>query len=585
MKKLFLLIIVLSSAFSCKKEDQNEKFDLFKETFIINLWKTYPNVASSVGYHKYDSILTIPDKVFNDKQLKFTSENLAELSSFDIANLSDDNKTDYLLIENQLNAIQWHVNVEKLYEWDPSQYNVSSSFAEMLANNYDSLDTRLNNFGLKLISVPAYYDAAKQIIKNPTKEHVELAISQNLGSISIFENELKSSLATSHLSEPRRKEITDLASVAVKAIKDYADWLKSFDNQSPRSFRLGKDLYDKKFEFDIQSGYAVKQVYEKAIARKISLHNKMRELANQLWPKYFGSKPKPADTLALIKQVIDKISLRHVSSDSLLIAIEQQIPELAKFVTEKGLLYLDPSKPLVIRKEPDYMAGVNVASAYPFPGPYDKSANTYYNVANISGWDKARSESFLREYNHYILQLLNIHEAIPGHYVQLVYSNESPSIIKSIWFNIAMLEGWGVYSELMMLENGYGNNEPEMWLMYCKWNLRTVCNTILDISVHTKEMSEESALNLLTNEAFQQEAEAKGKWRRVSLSSVQLCSYFTGFTEIYDLREELKIKQGDKFNLKDFHEKFLSYGSIPVKHIRDLMLRTSDKENESKGKD
>ncbi len=585
MKKLFLLIIILSATFACEKEDPNKKFNLFKETFIINLWKTYPNVASSVGYHKYDSILTIPDKAFNDKQLKFTSENLAELSSFDIANLSDDNKTDYLLIENQLNAIQWHVKVEKLYEWDPSQYNVSSSFAEMLANNYDSLDTRLNNFGLKLISVPAYYDAAKQMIKNPTKEHTELAISQNLGSISIFENELKSALAASHLSEARRQEITDLASVAVKAIKDYAEWLKSFDNQSPRSFRLGKDLYDKKFEFDIQSGYAVKQVYEKAIARKISLHNKMRELANQLWPKYFGSKPKPADTLALIKQVIDKISLRHVSSDSLLIAIEQQIPELAKFVTEKGLLYLDPSKPLVIRKEPDYMAGVNVASAYPFPGPYDKSANTYYNVANISGWDKARSESFLREYNHYILQLLNIHEAIPGHYVQLVYSNESPSIIKSIWFNIAMLEGWGVYSELMMLENGYGNNEPEMWLMYCKWNLRTVCNTILDISVHTKEMSEESALNLLTNEAFQQEAEAKGKWRRVSLSSVQLCSYFTGFTEIYDLREELKIKQGDKFNLKDFHEKFLSYGSIPVKHIRDLMLRTSDKENESKGKD
>jgi len=153
-----------------------------------------------------------------------------------------------------------------------------------------------------------------------------------------------------------------------------------------------------------------------------------------------------------------------------------------------------------------------------------------------------------------------------------------------------MIEGWAVYGELMMLENGYGNNEPEMWLMYYKWNLRTVCNTILDISVHTKEMTESQALNLLENEAFQQKAEAQGKWRRVSVTNVQLTSYYTGkwrrvsvtnvqltsyytgFKEIYDLREELKKKMGSSFNLKTFHEKFLSYGSAPVKMIRQEML-------------
>jgi uncharacterized protein (DUF885 family) len=172
--------------------------------------------------------------------------------------------------------------------------------------------------------------------------------------------------------------------------------------------------------------------------------------------------------------------------------------------------------------------------------------------------------------------VLNIHEAIPGHYAQLVYSNESPSIIKSILGNGAMIEGWAVYTELMMLENGYGNNEPELWLMYYKWNLRTVCNTILDISVHTRDMSKEDALHLLINEAFQQEAEAKGKWKRVSVSSVQLCSYFTGFTEIYELRELLKERMGDKFDLKTFHEKFLSYGSAPVKHIKTMMISELD---------
>ena len=216
------------------------------------------------------------------------------------------------------------------------------------------------------------------------------------------------------------------------------------------------------------------------------------------------------------------------------------------------------------------MAGVAGASISA-PGPYDKNANTYYNVGSLSGWDKARSESYLREYNDYILQILNIHEAIPGHYTQLVYSNQSPSIIKSIFGNGAMIEGWAVYSEKMMLESGY-NSTDEMMIMYYKWNLRSTCNTILDISVHTKDMTKEQALNLLINEAFQQQAEADGKWKRVSLTQVQLCSYFAGYTEIYEFRESLK-KEDKDFDLKKFHEKFLSYGSAPVKYIKELYTK------------
>jgi len=284
-----------------------------------------------------------------------------------------------------------------------------------------------------------------------------------------------------------------------------------------------------------------------------------------------GDASQPTDSLQLIRAVIDKISLKHVSRDSFQLAIEKQIPELTEFVKQKDLIYLDPSKPLVVRKEPAYMAGVAGASISA-PGPYDKNANTYYNVGSLNGWTPERAESYLREYNSYALQILNIHEAIPGHYAQLVYSNQSPSIIKSVLGNGAMVEGWAVYTEIMMLENGYGNNSPEMWLMYYKWNLRVTCNTILDISVHTRNMSKDDAMHLLVNEAFQQQAEAEGKWRRVSLTQVQLCSYFTGYWEIYEFREELKKKMGDKFNLKEFHEKFLSYGSAPVKYIRQMYV-------------
>jgi uncharacterized protein (DUF885 family) len=197
----------------------------------------------------------------------------------------------------------------------------------------------------------------------------------------------------------------------------------------------------------------------------------------------------------------------------------------------------------------------------------------------LEHYTDTEAESYLREYNSYILQVLNIHEAIPGHYAQLVYANKTPSKVKSVFGNGAMIEGWAVYTEKMMLEQGYGataksapNTTPEMAFMYSKWNLRVVCNTILDYGIHVNDMTEQQGLDLLMNQAFQQEAEAKGKWRRATLSQVQLCSYFTGFREIMLLREEVKQSEGKAFSLKAFHEEFLSFGSAPVQYVRKLML-------------
>ncbi len=584
MKKLIPLFC-LSVFISCnreKKEDQmatsqNPAFDTYKERFIDNLWAVYPGWASSVGYHKYDSVLVIPNEAQRSKEQAFFNANRDSLNHYKLSSLSDQNKTDHHLIEDFLNAGNWNLTTLKNFEWDPSNYNICGSFAEMLNNNYDSLDTRLHNFYLRMASVPAYYQAAKKNIKSPTLEHTDLAMSQNLGGTSVFETDLEEALKKSRLSAEEKTKIKVRATECIKVVKDYADWLKHFKNENPRSFRLGKDLYAKKFEFDIQSGYSADQVFEKALAHKKDLHEKMYALTKDLWPNYLKDKPMPENKLEAIKQMIDVLSVKHVKPDSFQTAIEKQIPVLVDFVNKKNLIFLDPSKPLVVRKEPAYMAGLAGASISS-PGPYDKNGNTYYNVGSMSGWTKERAESYLREYNHYILQILNIHEAIPGHYTQLVYSNQSPSIIKALFGNGAMIEGWAVYTERMMLENGYGaldgsdKAEPEMWLMYYKWNLRSTCNTILDYSVHSKNMSKEEALDLLTKEAFQQQAEAEGKWRRVTLSQVQLCSYFAGFKEIYEFREELKTKMGDGFNLKAFHEKFLSYGSAPVKYIKELML-------------
>ncbi|MFH6959986.1 DUF885 domain-containing protein [Flavobacterium aquidurense] len=577
MKKLFVSIFTISLLFSCNKSTKSNedkaldgKFDKYKDGFVTSLWKINPGWASGVGYHKYDSILSVPDANEEKIQLEFVNAQLDSLKQYNVDNLSDNNKTDFYIIKNQLEATVFSIKEMKSSEWNPSEYNVCGSFAEILNGKYDSLEVRLRAFNTKMNNVPAYYEAAKKNIKNPTVEHTELAIAQNLGGSSVFDTDLTAALKQSKLTEAEKKEMLEKAKTAKKAITDYADWLKNLPNKTPRSFRLGAALYAKKFNFDIQSSYTADEIFTVANDHKKDLHEKMFVLADKLWTKYKGNEAKPTNKLELIKQVIDKISLQHTTPEKFQSEIEKQIPELTAYVKAKDLLYIDPSKPLVVRKEPAYMAGVAGASISA-PGPYDKNANTYYNVGSLSGWTAENAESYLREYNDYILQILNIHEAVPGHYTQLVYSNQSPSIIKSILGNGAMVEGWAVYAEKMMLESGYKNSD-EMWLMYYKWNLRATCNTILDISVHTKNMSKEAAINLLTKEAFQQQAEADGKWKRVTLSQVQLCSYFTGYTEIYNLREELKKKEEDQFNLKKFHEKFLSFGSAPVKYIKELML-------------
>jgi uncharacterized protein (DUF885 family) len=570
MKKIIAFLIILSS-FYISPAQKNEAFEEYKSMFIENLWKLYPEWATNSGYYKYNHILTIPNEAFRQNQLDFSKAGLAKLELIDFNKLSLSDKTDYYLMRDFMQSIPWQVNTQKEYEWNPSNYNVSGDFSYILYTEYAPLIDRLNTINEKLKSVPAYFEEAKKNIKNPTLEHTKLAIDQNKNSIDVFDEEILKAVEKSSLREDEKNDLYENCKKAKTAILSYVSFLEKLHNPTPRSYRLGNELYAQKFLNNIQSEYSADQIYKMALERKKYLHEQMYATTRTLWKDYFTNIAIPNDTLLANKMMIDTLSVQHVKAEDFQSSIEKHIPLLVDFINKKQLIYLDPSKPLEVRKEPAYMAGVAGASISS-PGPYDKNGKTFYNVGSLEGWSDAEKESYLREYNNYILQILDIHEAIPGHYTQGIYANQSPSLIKSILGNGTMIEGWAVYSELMMIENGYGNNTPEMWLMYYKWNLRSTCNTILDIGVHTQNMSKEDAISLLTKQAFQQEAEANGKWNRVQLSSVQLCSYFTGFKEIIDLREAYKKMKGSKYSLKEFNEKFLSYGSVPVKYIKELML-------------
>ncbi|MFB2671115.1 DUF885 domain-containing protein [Shewanella xiamenensis] len=549
-------------------------FAQFSNAFIDDLWQLSPTWALYSGKHVNDGYLEIPNEASRVKTLAFVKNQQAKLKQFELKSLSSNETIDYHLIDNLLNSMAWEITDFKSWQWDPSSYNVAGGFAQIINENFAPLDGRLRSVLARMENIPAYYAAARSNISKPTLEHTELAVMQNQGAFSVFSDDLLKQVADSGLSDAEKSLFKSRFDTATKAINEHIRWLNAqvdlLKNEGARSFRIGEELYEQKFAFDIQAGMTAKQLYQKAMADKDRVQGEMAKITDKLWPKYFTT-PKPSDNKIAIRQLIDKLSTEHVKRDDFVSEVRKQIPELIEFVNQKKLVTLDPKKPLVVRETPEYMRGYAGASISA-PGPYDKLGNTYYNVTPLDGMNDESAESYLREYNHWILQILNIHEAIPGHYTQLVYSNESPSLVKSLFGNGAMVEGWAVYTERMMLEEGYGNFEPEMWLMYYKWNLRVICNTILDYSIHVKGMTEDQAISLMMDEAFQQRAEAEGKWRRATLSQVQLTSYYSGYREIYDFREEYKQLKGKDFDLKAFHEKFLSYGSAPVKYIRQLML-------------
>ena len=583
MKKLLYLSSILLLA-ACGNQEppkevkpvaQDAEFELFKTHFLEELWKINPGWASYVGLHEYDSVLVIPNEESRNAMIKSYKALQVALSQFSVGNLNSSNLTDYYLIENQLASSLWYDEKFKSDQWNPANYGIAGSVSRLLNSRHDVLEVRLRAILARLKHSQAYYEQAQKNIISPTLEHTKLALIQSKGGLYSFGTNLKDSINVSTLSKKEKDLFMTRIEDSKTALNNYITFLENKKEMletigNAKSFRIGKELFTQKFELDINSHYSADEIYEKALHRKKELHQQMISISDTLWSKYFTTK-KPENQLEMVNNLIQEIAKKHCKRDEFIPTIKKQLPELVAFVNEKDLLTQNSEKPLVVRATPLYMRGGGAGASVSSPGPFDKDADTYYNVTPLDDYSAEEAESYLREYNHYVLQVLNIHEAIPGHYTQLVYSNESPSLIKSILGNGAMIEGWAVYSELMMLEEGY-DNSPEMWLMYSKWHLRVVCNTILDYSIHTQNMSKEEAMNLMVNEAFQEQAEADGKWRRATLSSVQLCSYFTGFTEIYDLRSELKQVQGDQFNLKKFHEEFLSYGSSPVRYIRQLML-------------
>ncbi len=567
----FLLVSLISG---CARRSGDEKFSRLVEKFIEEYFKFNPVNATWAGYHKYDNLLDDFSEENLKRKLEWLKDYREKFSKFDLKKLSKDNSIDCRILLESIDEMIFNLEELKEYEWNPLLYNsiIGDGLMYLITQDFAPAHERLKNALERVKQIPRFVEQAKKNLKNAPQIHIETAIKQNNGNINILKNDLKNFSDTLNISDDLKAGLKKASESAIASLEDYDKWLEELKQKSNRDFRLGKELYYKKMKYYLKSFFTPDSILALAEEEKRRTQDEMYKLALPLYKYYYGREPKGMDKLSVIKAVLDRIVLEHPRPSEIMDRIKSDLNYLAQFVKEKDLLTLDESQPLVVRQTPEYQRGVSVASLEA-PGPLEKNMKTFYNVSPIpEDWTPEQVESYLREYNYYSLLELSIHEAIPGHYVQLYYSNRCPSIVRSIFWSGSMVEGWAVYAERLLIENGLLNNEPKMKLIHLKWYLRVIINAIIDHKIHAGNMTQEEALELMMREGFQEKAEAEGKWRRACLTSAQLSSYFTGFQEIMSLRNEYMKKKGEKFSIKEFNESLLSHGSPPVKYLREILL-------------
>ncbi len=538
-----------------------------------------PVGATQIGDHRFDSEIDDLSAVGQQKTLAAYKGLLAELDTMDVAKLGRENQVDAAILRNQLQSDIWNAEVLQSSKWDPQMYNglAGSAIYGLMAREFAPLPERLKSATARMEKIPAIFAQARENLDpaRVPKIHAETVAKQNRGILSIVDT-----FITPHIGELPQADQQRLQAAIdglKKAVDEQQQWLdKTLVPNAKGEFRVGAELYDQKLKFALNSSLSRQEIGERARAELKRVRQDMYGIAQTVLKDKPGAPQMPANPSdeqqqRAIEAALELAYADKPARDKVVDDAKAALDQSTAFVREHDLMTL-PDAPVDIILMPEFQRGVAVAYC-DSPGPLDKNLKTFYAVSPIPDeWDQKQVDSFLREYNSRMIHLLSIHEGTPGHYLEGWHSAKFPSTLRAVLRSGLFAEGWAVYTERMMQEQGYLDNDPLFHLVQLKFYLRTISNAILDQGVHVDNWTREQAMHLMTHDAFQQDSEASGKWVRAQLTSAQLPTYFVGAQEHFDTRKAAQEKLGDQFNLKAYHDKMLSYGAPPVRFARQLML-------------
>lgn len=578
MKMLLPLLALSAMLFvSCgqgkRASTADERFQALTANFLEAYLPLHPEDATVLGDHRFDHLLNDWSAAGQAKILALDKAYLDTLKGIKVEDLSSANRVDYDILERNLRFEIFSIEVLKGLENNPMTYNVGGAVFSLIARDFAPLAERMKSLSGRLALVPQYCRTAKANLAIPPAIHTQTAIRQNDGNISLLESTLQPFLDS--LPPAARDEIVPLRDAAVVALKEFGAWMKSdLLVRSSGDFRLGTELYDGKLAFLLDSDMSREQIHARAMDElrmtTDALYAKSLELAPRLLPGLHGAARSAKDTLALIRAVLDRLAADRPDNATIVERAKEDLREATAFVREKNLLTM-PEAPVDIIVMPEFQRGVAVAYC-DSPGPLEKNGKTIFAISPTpADWPASRVSSFFREYNNYMLKNLTVHEAVPGHYVQLMKGNEfqAPTLLRGVFPSGIFAEGWATYAEQVMADAGFGGAETAMQQL--KMRLRLIINAIIDQKIHTAGMTQKEAMDLMITRGFQEEGEAAGKWTRACLTSGQLSTYFVGNILFNDLRQRSEQNAGTGFSLKEYHDKVLSFGTISPKYLPALL--------------
>src|SRR3954464_5638198 len=501
------LSLVATNLFATPEDD---RFQKIAKAYIEGLIESNPEYGTELCDHRFDDKLTDYSPEAVAKELKRAKDFRQQLEQFsDLTKLTGPNRVDVRLMRDNIDNEIFGIEELKEREWNPLLYNESlaNSIYLLVARDFAPAEKRATSIRARLEKIPVVIEQAKANLKNPPKVYTETAIDQTQGAISLVKEGLNETLDKA----PKAKaELAALQEKTIAALTEYKTWLQN--DLLPRStgdFRIGADKFRKKLRFALASDMSMEDLTKAARTDLEQTQKAIYETALPLYKKQFPNADEAtlADRKKVTAAVLDKLAEQHPTDATIVGDAKTILKEATDFVKAKKLVTV-PTTPVDIVVMPEFKRGQSIAYC-DSPGALEKNGKTFFAVAPTpDDWTKERKESFFREYNNFMIRDLTVHEAMPGHYLQLAHSNEfkAPTLVRGIFQSGTFIEGWAVYTEQVMAEAGYGG--PEVKMQQLKMRLRVICNAIIDQSIHAGNMSEQEALDVMMKEGFQQEGEA-----------------------------------------------------------------------------
>jgi uncharacterized protein (DUF885 family) len=518
--------------------------------------------ATATGYHQHNGIAL--DEQLDDyseagmaAQRRFYAGFQTRIATVNPASLDHEQQADLEIVRNNLALSLLELDTIQSYKHNPTVYVelAGNALFNPYVLSYAPKDQRFQHITRRLEKIPALFRQARANLIDAPPVWNRVAREENQGNIDLIDGALRAGVPDS-----QKAEYSRAADLAIAALRDFNTFLETTLSKRESDWRLGRENYARKFQYVLAIGKTPEQLLGEAEA---DLQATLAEMARLAAPKS-------------VKQALDEIARKHATSETYMLEARKTLEQATAFVRERRLVTLPARANLQVIETPEFMRGIYAVGGFNAAPPLEPQLGAFYWITPIpNNWPRDRIESKLREYNNYGLQELTIHEAMPGHYVQLEYANnvqpETRRLLRSVFSNTPYVEGWAVYAQQMMSEEGYLDSSRELHLSFLKQILRVLANTILDVRLQTMGMTDQQALDLMITDTLQEKEEATAKLQRAQLSSCQLPTYYAGWKGWLAARESYRRRKGAAFSLREFHEAALKESAVPLPVLEGLL--------------